>query len=136
MTVTNAPKRVHGGVITDPHRRTHGIIQLLSYHVRDKIDLTYYEHPNQIELGRTHQFIIVLALDDIAGVLRHYRARNLPPPVIIHLDRPEALAAVDYEAAFPGVEIVPVGQALMGDKDITLQIDTFQSVVRALEARC
>ncbi len=132
MNITS--KRLHGAVITDPRRRTHGIIQLLSYHVRGKIDFTYYEHPNQIEIERAPQFIVVMSVEDIAGVLRHYYARECAPPMIIHLDRPEMLGAIDYERMFPGVEIVPVEQALMDEKDVTLQIGMFQQIVEALEA--
>ena len=125
-----------GGVIVDFRRHSHGIVELLTYHLRKRVALQYYQHPYEIEVDLPHAFMIVLSFDALEGVVRAYEARGLIVPLILHIDAPEVFDQIDYDRQFPGVEVVPVEQAnLDGGPDVTLKIGLFRQVIEELERR-
>lgn len=134
---TDPVQPLHGGVVLDPGQHAHGIVELLTYHLRDRVTLAYYDHPYAIEVSRRHPFMIVFSAAAAAGVVRVYRVRRMPPPLVLHVDDPETLAAIDYDDLCDGAEVVPVAQAdlLQRGPDVTLRIDLFREVVEQLERR-
>jgi hypothetical protein len=127
--------KLYGGVIISYEQHTHGVVELLTYHMRNRIGLTYYNHPYEIECEKQHDFLIVLTVRDLEGVIKAYRMRREPIPLIVHIDRPEVIADLDYTAYFPRVEIVPIQQAELGSGEDTLKIYLFREIIDHLEAR-
>ncbi len=125
--------RVHGGVIISYDRRSHGVVELLTAHLRGRIDLMHYVHPNEIK--EPLDFIIVLSLADLENVVKTYQARKEPVPIILHIDSPDVQQGLDYAALFPYVEIVPIAQGNLAVRDTTLRITLFQEVIEFLEKR-
>ena len=134
--MTNQPTLVTGGVIVDSGRHTHGIVELLTYHLRGRVTLQFYYHPYEIEVNLPLAFVIVLSFEALEGVIRAYEARGLTVPLILHIDQPEVLEQMDYARQFPGIEIVAIEQAnLDGGPDVTLKIGLFRQVIEELERR-
>ena len=125
-------KKLPGGVITSFERRSHAVVELLGLRLRDRLDLAFYNHPHEIDIERD-RFIIVFALDDLAHVITTYQAKQIPPPLVIHIDTPEAIRGFDYAARFPYVEVAPIEQAELTSPDITLKIELFQQIIEYLE---
>ncbi len=128
MTHTN---KLQGGVVVSEEKRSYGVVELLAHHVRDRIELIYYVHPYEIDINR-HRFIIVFSVQDLALVVKTYYLKSAPVPMIIHIDEPGVLSRIDYAAQFPGVEIAPIEQANLTDKDGTLKISLFQEIIESL----
>lgn len=129
--MASSPK-LQGGVIISFEKRSHGVVGLLAAKLRDRIELEHYNHPHEIDLKR-HQFIIVFNLDDLAHVITTYQAKQVSPPLIIHLDSSEIVREFDYAARFPYVEIAPIEQADLSSPDTTLRIDLFQRIIEFLD---
>jgi hypothetical protein len=124
---------LQGGVIISYDRRSHGVVELLTAHLRSRIDLMHYVHPNEIE--ESLDFIIVLSLMDLENVVKTYQAKGEPVPLILHIDSPDAQRDFDYAAHFPYVEIAPIAQGNLAVRDTTLRITLFQEVIEFLEKR-
>lgn len=129
-----AVDKMHGGVIISYERHSHGVVELLTYRLRNRIGLTYYTHPYDINLDAHHHFMIVLSQSDLEGVVKFFRVKREPVPLIVYIDTPEHLARINYMARYPDVDIVPVQQANLDDKDVTLKITLFQEIIEHLEA--
>lgn len=126
-----------GGVIAAPNHHAEAVVTLLTHHIRDRFDLAYYPHANDIASHPRHHFIVVFSVGDLEAVARRYRANNGGAhPVLIHVDEPEMLGHIDYKGFFPDFEVIPIEQAdLTAQPDITLRLDLFKRVIEALEAR-
>lgn len=134
--MTGNSLRVQGGVVTSYERRSHGIVELLTHRLRNRVNMTHYHHANAIDTARDHDFILVTNATDLEQVLRVYMVRQLSPPLIIHIDTPDAIAQVNYDTLAPGVRIVPIEHAVVaGEPDITLKITAFQEIIEQLEAQ-
>ncbi|HEX3050842.1 MAG TPA: hypothetical protein VHP83_09330 [Aggregatilineaceae bacterium] len=127
--------KLQGGVVVSTARHSHGVIELLTARMRNRLHISYYNHPFEIEVERRHQFLIVFSVEDLDGVVKCYRAKGEPTPLIVHVDLPQVLAQMDYTRYFPRVEIVSIEQAATGQNDITLKLHLFQEIVEHLEAR-
>jgi hypothetical protein len=123
---------LRGGVITSFEKRSYGVIELLAVKLRDRIHIIHYGHPNEIDVNALH-FMIVFSPDDLARTVATYHARHKAPPLIIHIDTPGALQAMDYAVQFPNVEIAPIEQADLTSKDVTLQLDLFEQIIEYLD---
>jgi hypothetical protein len=124
-------RRLQGGVIVSDEKRSYGVVELLAYRVRNRIELTYYIHPYEIDITR-HQFIIVFSVEDLALVVKTYYIKSAPAPLIIHIDEPDVLNRMEYAARFPGIEIAPIEQANLADKESTLKFALFQDIIESL----
>ncbi len=130
----NEKKTLRGGVIVSPDQHTHAIIQLLSFQLQQRMQLSYYSHPNELELPL--DLLIVLSTADLEGAIKVCRVRQQPVPYMIYIDEPETVEKLDYAALFPTIEITPVPHAWPSKgQHITLQIDLFRTVIELLEAR-
>jgi hypothetical protein len=128
-------QKLHGGVIVSYERHTHGVVELLAYRIRNRFELSYYNHPNEIDGHRRHDFVIVLSQRDLEGVVKAFRARSEPVPLIIHIDRPDIVRRINYAVQFPRVEIITIPQSDLGDPTDTLKVTLFQDIIEHLEAR-
>ncbi len=127
-------KTLQGGVIVSPEQHTHAVIQLLTYQLQRRMQLSYYSHPNEIE--GPHNFLIVLSAADLEGAIKVFRTRQQTVPFIIHIDEPEKLDRINYATLFPGVEIAAIPHVPPGrGQDVTLRLDLFRTVIELLEAR-
>lgn len=125
--------RLHGAVIISYEKRSHGVVELLAARLRNRIALTYFGHPHELDIRKRFRFVIVFSVPDLAGVVRVYQTRDEPVPIIIHIDDPETIQATDYVTLFPYVEIAPVAQAGLHDKSSTLKITLFERIIAFLE---
>lgn len=125
---------LHAGVITSENHHMHGVIRLLTGHLRRRCTFTFYQHPNEIEVAVEHAFIVVSTLDDLAGVVRLYTMKAGPVPLIVHLAEPGDIERIDYTRLYPGVEIVPLAQANLAASapDVTLRINLFRDLIDRL----
>lgn len=122
-----------GGVIIPPDHHTYGLIGLLTAPIRDQLELVYYHHAFQIDVEVYHDFVIVLSLEDLRTVIKHYDARRLNLPLIVHIDRPEIVQNLRYNVMFPGVLIHPVPQpALDAEHGVTLEVNSFVQIAEML----
>lgn len=124
---------LRGTVITSYEKRSHGVIELLAVRLRDRIALTYCQHPNELDPRTPARFIIVFSVADLANVIRVYDAYGEPLPLIIHIDSPEIIAQCNHAELFPGVDIAPITQAALHDKKTTLKIILFEDIIHHLD---
>lgn len=127
--------RLQGGVILSPERTAYGVLDLLTCRLRERLSLTHYLHPGEIDTARLHHFLVVLSPDDLRGVVTAYRVGGRWPPLIIFIGAPSGADPVEYAARFPGVEIVPVApRSIDGDPEDTLRMNLFHEIMKRLEA--
>jgi hypothetical protein len=131
----NSRHKLQGGAIVSHEQHSHGIIELLTYRFRDRVSLIYYYHPFEIDLSRYFQFLIVLSLEDLEHTAKYYRLKQRRLPPVVHIGTPEALLCAAHQTRFPDLEIVPLRQADLADKDVTLQLTQFERFIDGLEAR-
>jgi len=125
-----------GGVVVFADRHTHGLIELLTYRSRDRLEMVYYSHPYDIDLDQKHDFIIVQSPEDLDNVVRFFQTRQHVIPLIVHIDRPEVLQNLNHKAKWPGIDVIRVPQAdLADDPDITLELGLMEKIIQRLEAR-
>jgi hypothetical protein len=126
-------KKLQGGVIVADGHHTHGLIEMLAFHVRDRVEIAYYPHPYQIDLDHPHDFIVVLSLDDLRNVVKFYDAKRQDLPLIAHIDDPATLRRIRHDALFPGVKVVPIPQAnLNAEPGVTLEVSMFANILNLL----
>jgi hypothetical protein len=126
-------KRV-GGVILSEGHHTHGLIELLAFHVRDRVEIVYYPHPYQIETERPHDFIVVLSLEDLRNVVKFYDAKRWDVPLIAHIDDPARLRDVRHDLLFPGIQVVAIPQAnISTEPGVTLEVSMFARILDVLD---
>lgn len=126
---------LHGGVIVPDDPGARGIIQLLTYKMRNRVALAYYPHAYDIDLDDPHDFLIVLSLADFERVIRYLDLKRQPIPLMVHIDTPDVLTSIDYARLYPGIGVLPVPQAPLGaTPDTTLEINLFAKIVQRLEA--
>jgi hypothetical protein len=125
---------LHGGVITSDNHHMHGVIRLFTGHLQRRCTFTFYQHPNEIEIGVGHAFIVVSTLSDLAGVIRLYTVKVGSVPLIVHLAEPDFIDQIDYARLYPGAEIVPLAQANLATSapDVTLRINLFREIIDRL----
>jgi hypothetical protein len=127
--------KLHGGVIISYERHSHGVVELLTARLRNRIGLTHYTHAYEIDLAHPHDFMIVLSLRDLKEVVRFFYLKDRPTPLIVHIDTPDVLSQIDYAAQFPHVDVAPVEQAnISADPDVTLKLNLFKTIIEHLEA--
>ncbi|MCC6799778.1 MAG: hypothetical protein IT325_06655 [Anaerolineae bacterium] len=132
----NSSRKPFGGVIAAPDQQTQAVVTLLSHYVRARFDLVYYAHAKEIDLQRRHDFLVVLSVGDLEAVAGRLNGNGYYKPLIVHIDDPATLGHLDYEAFFPGLEVISIEQAdLAAQPDVTLRIELFRQVIEALEAR-
>ncbi|MBN1200404.1 MAG: hypothetical protein JXJ20_00985 [Anaerolineae bacterium] len=125
--------KMHGGAIHSGNQNTFGIVELLTHHYQNQLELVYYTHPKEIEVEAQHEFIIVLSLHDLEQVIRHYDDKRCPLPLIVHINEPDVMQNINHRRMFPGVEIMPVEQAnLANDPDITLELSLLAKIMDRL----
>ncbi|NDJ78527.1 MAG: hypothetical protein GYB65_19935 [Chloroflexi bacterium] len=127
--------KLYGGVIASHEWYVKEVVELLTYHLRDRIELAYYPIPSKIKVRRHHHFIIVLSLKDLANVVKHFRKKKVPTPLLIHADSPDVLARIDYQQLLPHIEVIPLEQAHLLEKDVTLRLTAFKDIVERLSIR-
>jgi hypothetical protein len=122
-----------GGVIVPDNNSGRGIIHLLTHRMRRHVELVYYPHAYDIDLDRTHDFILLLSLDDLQRVIRFYDQKRRNLPLVIHVDTPDALIDIDHARLFPGVDVLPVAQAPLGaTPDTTLELNLLAKIIARL----
>ncbi|NLF77291.1 MAG: hypothetical protein GX573_16465 [Chloroflexi bacterium] len=131
----DAPK-LRGGVLLAADRDSHSIIALLTFHVREALDLVYYQHPSEINVENRYDFLVALSSDDLAALVHYYQMRAHALPLLVHIDQPEVLYQVQHEALFPGVEVLRIPQAnLSQEPDVTLELRLLDKIIDRLQAR-
>lgn len=132
----NSSRKPFGGVIAAPDQQTQAVVTLLSHYVRERFDLAYYAHAKEIDFRRRHDFLVVLSVGDLERVAQQVNSNGFHKPLIVHVDDPATLEQLNYEAFFPGLEVISIEQAdLTAQPDVTLRIEVFRQVIEALEAR-
>jgi hypothetical protein len=128
--------KLRGGVIVPEDPGAHGIIQLLTYQMRRRVNLAYYPHAYDVDLNNPHNFLIVLSLADLQRVIRFYDQQQETIPLIVHIDTPEALSEIEHTRLFPGVDVLPVPQAPMGaTPDTTLELNLLAKIIQRLNGK-
>lgn len=134
--MTSSAQQLVGAVIRDDDDDMLAMTALLFSTQREPITQLQYNHPNEINLERQIDFIVVGSLAMIAGVVIHYRRSAKPIPQIVHLAAPDALAKVgDYSSRFPYVPITPIPQAHLDKLDVTLKFEAFGYFIADLRER-
>jgi hypothetical protein len=129
-----ALRKLSGGVVIASDNRAHGLIELLSYQMRDRLELNYYPHPYSVETGAHHDFIIVLSKSNLDQVVRHYAVKGRTAPPIIHINEPDVLMRIDHAALWPEVIVAPMPQSNVSNTTATtLNLSKFSEIIRNLE---
>lgn len=129
-------KQPHGGIVLAFERHSHQLVQMLVLRLRNRVGITQYAHPYEVDPATAGDFIIVLSRADLAGVIKVARAKAGEIPLIVHVDTPEAIAAINYAALYPGVEIVAIPQDnLTSQPEETLSMTLFRDIMACLDQR-
>jgi hypothetical protein len=132
----NETRKWRGGVVVSDDRHSHGLIELLAAPVRERIDLTYYDHPYSIETDPAFDFVVVFSLDHVRGVIKLYDSKRCPLPLLVHVDSPANLQGLKHDLLFPGVRILTIPQAPFSDEPgVTLEINMFARILDLLRER-
>ena len=133
----NEPQKLHGAVII-PYDKpyAHEVVELLTLRLRDRFEPVFYTHAAEMGRSSHPDFIMVLSRKSLEHTIEVHRSRQQPMPLVIYIDRPEIIHALNYETLFPGVEIAAIEQAdFTGDPDVTLKIMVFKEIIDRLEKR-
>ena len=95
--------------------------------------ITHYAHPYEIDIQR-HRFVIVFSVPDLALVVKTFYIKSVPVPVLIHIDDPNTISQTDYAVQFPAIDIAPIPQTNLTDKEGTLKIALFQEIIESMTA--
>jgi len=127
-------RKLYGGAVLSDQDRAYRMLELLTYHVRDRLDLVYYPHPYDIDAGAPHDFIMVFSLKSLREVVEFYTRNRQPLPLLVHVDSPEELQSVRHQRLFPGLRILPIPQDLFGagDPDVTLDLSVVDTILESL----
>ncbi|MBN1680748.1 MAG: hypothetical protein JW966_10675 [Anaerolineae bacterium] len=133
--MTQPHHKLYGGVIIAYERHSHALVELLTYRLRDRLTMTHYVHPTEIDFHKPHHFFIVMSARDLSQLVNFYDRKSYPLPLIVHIDVPEVFEQTDYAHQFPGVEIVTISQAMLTENpEDTLKITLFREIIEHLEA--
>jgi hypothetical protein len=126
-------RKWRGGVVVADDRHSHGLIELLAAPVRERIDLTYYDHPYGIETDLVFDFVIVFSLDNVRNVIKLYDSKRAPLPLLVHVDSPINIRGLQHDRLFPGVPILAIPQTPLRDEPgVTLEINLFARIFELL----
>jgi hypothetical protein len=126
-------RKWRGGVVISDERHSRGLIELLAAPVRERIDLTYYDHPYGIETDPAYDFLIVFSLDNMRSVIKFYDSKRRPLPLLVHVDNPASLQGLQHNRLFPGLRILAIPQATLSDEPgVTLEINLFARILDLL----
>jgi hypothetical protein len=131
------PHKLHGAVII-PYDKpyAHEVVELLTLRLRDRFEPVFYTHATELGSTSHPDFIMVLSRKSLEHIIEVHRSREQPVPLVIYIDSPEVINAINYDALFPDVEIVAIEQAdFSGDPDVTLKIMVFKEIIETLEKR-
>jgi hypothetical protein len=122
-------RKWRGSVVISDERHSRGLIELLAAPVRERIDLTYYDHPYGIETDPPYDFVIVFSLDNMRSVIKLYDSKRRALPLLVHVDSPANLQGLQHSRLFPGVRILAIPQAPLSDEPgVTLEINLFARI--------
>jgi hypothetical protein len=131
MTQDRKPR---GGVLTSGQDNNRGLIELLTFHLRERLELVYYDHANEIDTSVRHDFIVVFSLADLEAVVKFFDAKRQLIPLLVHIDEPEVLSGIRHDLLFPGIKILSTPQAdLDSEPDVTLELSLFSQIVDRFE---
>jgi hypothetical protein len=127
-------EKLRGGVVVPTEEGVHGVVQLLTFHGKEQLDLVYYSHPYDIEAEEDYDFLIVLNVEHFKDVVKFYDIKRADLPLIVHIDTPQALATFDPRRAFPGVPVLPVHRASLANDapDVTLELNLVGKIAMRL----
>ncbi len=126
-------KKWRGGVVISDERHSRGLIELLAAPVRERIDLTYYDHPYGIETDPPYDFVVVFSLDNVRSVIKFYDSKRSPLPLLVHVDSPDNIRGIQHDRLFPGVRILAIPQTPLDDEPgVTLEINLFARIIELL----
>jgi hypothetical protein len=126
-------RKWRGSVVISDERHSRGLIELLAAPVRERIDLTYYDHPYGIETDPPYDFVIVFSLDNMRSVIKLYDSKRRALPLLVHVDSPANLQGLQHSRLFPGVRILAIPQAPLSDEPgVTLEINLFARILDLL----
>jgi hypothetical protein len=133
-TVMRSYRKLYGGAVLSRTDRVFRMLELLMFHVRDRLDLAYYPHAYDIGSDFGHDFIMVFSLKSLREVVEFYTSSRQPIPLLVHVNSPEELQSVRHQRLFPGVRILPIPQALFGagDPDVTLDLSVVDNILESL----
>lgn len=124
---------LRGAVIIDNEIEAQGLIQLLTYHARQHLELLYFSHPYDIPDPEFYDFVLLVSVEMLASVVRLYDGRRYRLPLIVHLGTPHTLEGVDHSRLFPGVGVLPIQQAeFTMEPDITLELNLLGKIQERL----
>jgi hypothetical protein len=124
-----------GGVVISDERHSRGLIELLAAPVRERINLTYYDHPYSIETDPAYDFVVVFSLDNVRSVIKLYDSKRRILPLLVHVDSPGNLQGLQHHRLFPGVRILAIPQVPLSDEPgVTLEINLFARILDLLGA--
>jgi hypothetical protein len=127
-------RKLYGAAVLSSNEKARGIMDLLIYHVRNRLNLVYYPHPDDIDIYAPHDFIMVFSLKSLREVVRFYASKRQPMPLLVHVNSPEELQSVRHQRLFPDIRILPIPQALFGagDPDVTLDLSLLDRIAASL----
>lgn len=127
--------RLQGAVITRGNEDAAAMFTLLSFHMKDRIEYTNYDHPTQLHNSeRSYDFIAVCNGDDIERVVSFYGERGVPVPFIINLVPPNERPR-DFSGLYPEAEVKSIQMGNLDQMDATLELDAFKNLIDTLHSR-
>lgn len=120
---------IYGAVIVQDAPDLDAVISLLSLRLVNKLHYRRCVHPHELNINQQFKFILLGSLEALQQTVHLYESRGHVPPMILHVAHPSQLAN-DYEMRFPGVKIIPIGQADLDEMDETLQFLVFETILR------
>lgn len=133
MEQAEVNKRIRAAVILNEELDIEAAVVMLTLRILDRVDYTYYNHPNEVTTQNPFRFIVVATLHDLRALITRYTDHDHPLPLIIHLGDSQEIDSTDYITLFPEADIIPVKQANLNyDPSETLQYSLFQDVVKRL----
>lgn len=126
-------RHLYGAIIVYDDEDLIAATQMLSLKIREFITYVSYTLPNEINLNRHLDFIIVSKLEALRAIQELYRRHAVQAPRIIHFYNPHVQAPLDYAALFPDLRIDGVAQASLDRMDVTLNYDAFLGVIKELQ---
>ena len=127
-------RKLYGGAVLSNGDRAYGMMELLTFHVRDRLDLVYYPHPYDIDVYASHDFIMVFSLKELREVVKFYTTHRQPIPLLVHVDALDVLHVMRHEYLFPGLKVLPIPRTLFGngDPDVTLNLSVVNRIIASL----
>lgn len=127
-------KPYRGIIISRGNEDIVAVAELLAARVRERLTYEGVPLPNDINLSKSYDFIMVGDMRVLRDVVERYRRVQVKPPLIIHVIYGSHERVITSYDDLTGVDISPIRQASLDTQDTTLQLDLFEKVLAVLDS--